>query len=123
MATFAELLKLFREQAGASQRALSRASGVNPAIISRMESGDRGPSGPEQVLAIAEALQLSPERTDALLAASGHWPRTILAVGPRDETLLAVARVLASDDLGDAARERFRRTVELLVEQWMETGR
>lgn len=119
MPAFAELLRTYREQAGFSQRALSRAAGINPAIISRMESGDRGPSGPEQVLSIVDALGLSPERADSLLASAGYWPRAILAVGPQDETLLLVARLLSSDRVSDSAKDRFRKLAALLAEQWM----
>jgi transcriptional regulator with XRE-family HTH domain len=81
---FAELLKTFREAAGLSQRSLARASEINPAIISRMESGDRGPSGPAQVLAIA--------------------------------------RLLADKRLSKRDRERFRRVISLLTEQWAATA-
>lgn len=115
---FADLLRSYRERAGLSQRALARASKVNPAIISRLESNDRGPSGPEQVLAIARALGLDAEQSDSLLASAGYWPSAFLALGPQDATLTAVARVLAASGLGDDERARFRRVVELLAEQW-----
>ncbi len=116
--TFAELLKRYREEAGLSQRALSRASGVNPAIISRMESGDRGPSCPGQVLAIGRALHLDTTRTDALLASAGYWPQAVLALGPQDETLLAVAHLLSDNEIPLEGRLRFREVVRLLVDQW-----
>lgn len=118
MPAFGELLRSYRGQSGLSQRALARASRVNPAIISRMESSDRGPSGPEQVLAISAALGLDEERCDRLLASAGYWPRAILRLGPEDETLLAVARVLGRQGVGEASRVRFRRVVELLAEEW-----
>lgn len=122
MPTFAELLKSYRERAGFSQRALARSAKINPAIISRLESGDRDPSGPEQVLAITAALGLDAHHSDLLLASAGHWPKAILALGPQDETLLALARVLADGRLEDRAKARFRRIVELLAEQWMVSG-
>lgn len=118
MRAFSELLRSYREEAGVSQRALARASGINPAIISRMEGGDRGPSGPDQVLAIVRALGLDPDRSDALLASARFWPEVILRLGPQDETLLAVARVLARDDVDQEALGRFRRVVQLLADQW-----
>ncbi len=120
--TFAELLRAYREEVGLSQRALSRSSGVNPAIISRLESGDRAPSGPDQVLAIAGALALDGPRADSLLASAGYWPKAILALGPQDETLRDVARVLSAADLGADAKLRFRRVVGLLAEQWGAKG-
>jgi transcriptional regulator with XRE-family HTH domain len=119
--TFAELLREFRQRAGLSQRGLAAASAINPAIISRLESEDRGPSGPEQVLAIARALSLGDDDADRLLASAGYWPRTLLALGPQDPTVLAVARLLASPRVSDPARARFRRAVDILVEQWLET--
>jgi transcriptional regulator with XRE-family HTH domain len=117
--SFPELLRGARDQRGLSQRALARASRINPAIVSRLESGDRGPSGPEQVLALAGALRLESSEVDALLASAGYWPRSLLDLGPADETLLAVARVLTSPNLDAAPRARFRWLIELLVEQWL----
>ena len=115
---FAELLKTYREAAGFSQRSLARSASINPAIISRIESGDRGPSGSAQVVAIARALKLDQEKTDSLLARAGFWPEVYKAVGPQDPTLLTVARLLADRRLGKRERERFRRVVALLAEQW-----
>ncbi len=118
MAAFAELLKSYREQVGFSQRALARASQINPAIISRLESGDRSPSGPEQVLAITRTLALDDQRTNRLLASAGYWPKAILALGPQDETLLSIAGVLTDQKLGQEAKGRFRQVVHLLARQW-----
>lgn len=115
---FAELLKTYREAAGFSQRSLARSASINPAIISRIESGDRGPSGSAQVVAIARALKLDQEKTDSLLARAGFWPEVYQAVGPQDPTLLTVARLLADRRLGKREHERFRRVVALLAEQW-----
>src|SRR5512135_3665787 len=114
MPRFAELLKEYRETSGLSQRGLARASRINPAIISRMESADRGPSGPEQVLAVAAALELDEERSDSLLASAGFWPRAILRLGPQDETLLIVARLLGSQYVSARSKQRFRALVALL---------
>lgn len=118
MPDFAELLKTYREAAGFTQRSLARAANINPAIISRMESGDRGPSGPPQVIAIARALGLDQAKTDNLLSRAGFWPEVYLAVGPQDPTLLTVARLLADRRLGKRDRERFRRVIALLADQW-----
>lgn len=119
MAAFAALLRAYRQQAGLSQRGLASASGVNPAIISRMESGGRGASGPAQVMALARALRLDAAQADALLASAGFWPAVFLALGPQDETLLSVARVLTDPRVSLAARDRLRRVVALLAEQWV----
>ncbi len=120
MIEFAELLKEHRKASGLSQRGLARASRINPAIISRMESADRGPSGPEQVLAIAAALGLDEDRSDSLLASAGFWPRAILRLGPQDETLLIVARLLGGQHVSARSRQRFRALVSLLSEEILE---
>jgi len=116
---FGDLLRTYRERAGLSQRSLAARSGVNVAIINRMESGDRGASGPDQVLAIAGALGLGEDDTDSLLASAGFWPRALLRLGPGDPTLLTVARVLGAPYLDEASKDRFRRVAELLADQWL----
>jgi len=118
MATFSDLLKEFRTRAGLSQRALARASGINAAIISRLETGDRQPSGPEQVLAVVRALQLDGADGDLLLASAGYWPRSVLSLGPQDESLLAIAGVLSDPAIDEESKSRFRHTIRLLAEQW-----
>lgn len=120
MATFAGLLAHSRRRSGLSQRELATASGVNPAIICRMERGERGPSGPTQVLAIARALRLDAQETDELLASAGLWPDVYRALGPDDPTLLAVARILASAHVTAQAKARLRSTLALLTEQWLD---
>lgn len=118
MSEFSQLLRTCREQSRLSQRALSQAAGINQAIISRLESGDRTPSGAEQVLAIARALNLDRSTTDTLLSSAGYWPQTYLLLGPRDQTLRAVAEILADERIPDARKQRFRRLVETLSEEW-----
>ncbi len=122
MASFAELLKSYREQVRMSQRSLARTSHINPAIISRLESGDRLPSGPAQVLAITQALALDEPRANRLLASAGYWPKAILELGPQDETLLAIAGVLTDGVLSADVRNRFRQVVQLLADQWRARG-
>lgn len=119
MDSFGRLLKTFREQAGLTQRGLARASGVNSAIVSRLESDDRAPSGPAQVLALARALRLAPAETDRLLAAAGLWPQVFLAVGPDDPSLLAVARLLASERVDGRAKACLRRVIDDLAGYWL----
>ncbi len=124
MPAFAELLKSYRVARGLSQRALARAARINPAIANRLESGERGPSGPDQVRAIAVALGLDAEQSDRLLGAAGFWPDVYLRVGPGDPTLLRVAQLLASPRVAEPDRARFRAVIDLLVAQWTgSTGR
>ncbi|HEX9015536.1 MAG TPA: helix-turn-helix transcriptional regulator [Chloroflexota bacterium] len=115
---FGVILRQYRERAGLSQRAVARVSRINPATVSRMESDDRGPSGPDQVTALATALHLNDEEFDRLLASAGYWPRSVLRLGPLDETLLQVARVLTAEELDAPSRSRFREVVALLAAQW-----
>src|ERR687886_47386 len=122
-AEFAELLRQARLRRGLSQRALARASHINPAIVSRLESGDRGPSGPEQVRALAAALALEPAQADALLASAGFWPQSLLDLGPADPTLLAVAQLLTPPRLTTPERTRFRTIIGLLIDQWLSGSR
>jgi transcriptional regulator with XRE-family HTH domain len=120
MPEFSELLKTYREQAHLSQRSLAQATNINQAIISRFESGDRGPSGPEQVLAIIRALDLDQLRADALLSSAGYWPQVYVTLGPKDPTLLAAAQLLTNDRISPTRKERFRRLVAILLEEYAE---
>jgi transcriptional regulator with XRE-family HTH domain len=122
-AGFGDLLRQARLRRGLSQRALARASRVNPAIVSRLESGDRGPSGPEQVRALTTALALEPAQADALLASAGFWPQSLLDLGPADPTLLAVAQLLTTPRLTTPERTRFRTIIGLLIDQWLSGSR
>ncbi len=119
MTGFSDLLRKRREQRQMPQRALSQLANINQALISRFETGDRLPSGPEQVLAIARALQLGDDDVDTLLAAAGYWPRVYVALGPRDETLLLVARFLADPAIPPVKKDRFRQLLTLLAQEWL----
>jgi transcriptional regulator with XRE-family HTH domain len=118
---FPTLLVRYRARSGISQRALARDSGINPAIVSRLESGARGPSGPAQVLALAKALKLQTSDADQLLASAGFWPLALLQLGPADDSLLGVAQVLTDPGLDETTRSRFRQVLGLLVQQWRAT--
>ena len=115
---FSALLRTYREQRRLSQRGLAQATRINQAIISRLESGERGPSSPEQVLTIARALDLDRPRTDSLLSGAGYWPTVYTLLGPRDETLHAVAEVLADERIPETRKRRFRQLLTLLCEEW-----
>ncbi len=118
--TFGDLLRTLRTQARLSQRALAQASGVDQAVISRCEAGERGPSGPAQVEAFLSALSLDDHDADALLSSAGYWPRKYVELGPNDPTLRAVARLLTNPAIPAARKARFRRIIAELAEQWME---
>ena len=119
MSDFGAQLKACREAAGLTQRGLARASGVNSAIVSRLESDDRAPSGEEQVQALAVAMRLELAETDRLLAAAGFWPAVFRAVGPADPSLLAVARLLVSERVDASAKRCLRGVIAELARYWL----
>ena len=119
---FGAKLQALREQAGMSQNALARASGLNPASINRLESGERSPSNRTVVEQICDALGLSPAERDDLLASAGHLPDVYAQIPPSDPTLLSVARVLSDPQVSEADREEFRSIVESLARRWLGTS-
>jgi transcriptional regulator with XRE-family HTH domain len=118
MQDFAELLRRWRERAGLSQNALARRMGVNPAYVNRLEHGGRGAGNRDLVERAAAALQLTAAESDALLAAAGHWPTSLTALGPADPTLRLVADILADGAIPEAARELLRLHVRLAALPW-----
>src|ERR687886_325410 len=113
MADFAALFQRLRERSGLSQNALARRMGVNPAYVNRLEHGGRGAGNRELVEAAARALGLEAAERDALLAAAGHWPAALEALGPADPTLRLVADVLADPAIAPRDKELFRLHVQL----------
>ncbi len=109
---FGTALRAFREQTDLSQSALGRRAQVHASIVSRLESGDRTPSSPGLVEALARGLQLSPDDTDRLLAAAGFVPVVITRLGAGDPTLLLVAQVLTDSRISADERQRLRAVIE-----------
>ena len=105
---FGALLRSFRERADISQSALGRRSDVHPSIVNRLESGERSPSGPDLVEALAQGIGLSPDDTDRLFAAGGFAPGVINQLGPGDPTLLLVAQALTDSRVPSDERQRLR---------------
>lgn len=68
--TFAAALKAMREASGTSQYRLAARLGVDHSSISRWESGDRRPTR-ENVAAICDALDATPDERTALLESAG----------------------------------------------------
>ncbi len=106
------MLRELREQTDLSQSALGRRAQVHASIVSRLESGDRTPSNPGLVEALARGLRLSPDNTDRLLAAAGFVPAVIGRLGAGDPTLLLVAQVLADSRVSADERQRLRDVIE-----------
>jgi transcriptional regulator with XRE-family HTH domain len=113
--SYGRVLERYREERGVSQRALAREVGLSHVLVNRSEKDERPPAGPEEIAAIARALELTEEQHDRLLASAGYWPAAFLALGPADETLARVAGVLADPSVPEAAQQEFRRAVDALA--------
>jgi transcriptional regulator with XRE-family HTH domain len=118
---FGAAVRRLRQDAGLSLNELARRAGVDPAYIHRIEArGARRPPLPRRavVLAIASALGCGPAQTDQLLALAGHTPAALLELGGWDQTLAAVAALLADPSLSGTAKAEFRAMVRLLAGRW-----
>ena len=119
---FGATVKRLREQSGFSLNELARRAGVDPAYIHRIEArgARQRPPLPRRavVLGIGAALGCSAAQTDQLLALAGHTPAALLELGGWDQTLAAVAAVLADGSLSGPARAEFREMVRLLARRW-----
>ena len=71
MSAFGECLAAQRHARGLSQAKLAEAAGIERSYVSRLEGGSRAPSR-AMVLALAGALNATPEERDSLLAAAGY---------------------------------------------------
>ncbi len=91
---FAALLKQSREAAKLSQNALGRATDINPGTINRMETGEREPTGRDQVLSLAAGIGLDAEHTDRFVAAAGYAPAAYDVAGLANPTLIRMAGYL-----------------------------
>ncbi len=118
---FGATVRSLRTQAGLSLNELARRAGIDPAYVHRIERrGSQRPPLPRRgvVLAIAQALGSSRGQTDQLLALAGHTPSALLELGGWDQTLAAVAELLADPRLSGPARAEFREIVRLLARRW-----
>jgi len=116
MTAFPQLLREFREAAGLSQNALGRGIDINPGTINRLETGEREPTGRQQVLQLAAGMGLDGERTDQLVAAAGFAPVAYDGVGLANPVLLRIAAFLGGERPA-AEREAFLRLLALAVAQ------
>src|SRR5438132_1501236 len=86
---------------------------LGPAHITPAEAGERAPAGPDEVVALAAALGLDPERRDDLLVSAGFWPMAFYNLGPADATMRAVADALAGPLT--AERQELRTAIHALL--------
>jgi transcriptional regulator with XRE-family HTH domain len=118
---FGAEVRRLRQEAGLSLNELARRAGVDPAYIHRIESrATQRPPLPRRpvVLAIGAALGCNSAQTDQLLALAGHTPAALLEMGGWDQTLAAVAQLLADPALSGPAKAEFREMVRLLARRW-----
>src|SRR5438445_8831208 len=118
---FGAAVRTLRQQAGLSLNELARRAGVDPAYIHRIEArGAQRPPLPRRavVVAIAAALGSNARQTDQLLALAGHAPSALLELGGWDQTLAAVAELLADRSLSAPVKAEFREMVHLLARRW-----
>lgn len=116
--SFGELLSCLRLATGVSQNALGREAGVNASYINRLERGERATPTREVVLALARALQTTPQEQDHLLMTAGYVPPSLQQLGPADSTLAAVGRLLVDGHLAPESLAAFRAVVETIAAGW-----
>jgi transcriptional regulator with XRE-family HTH domain len=114
-ASYSTLLKAHRLGVGLSLRALAARAGISHTLVVRSETGSRPPASPQEVLALASGLGLTPADRDALLGAAGYWPGDLVLLGPADPTLLAVARLLTDESVPTEALHAFREATSALI--------
>jgi transcriptional regulator with XRE-family HTH domain len=107
MAAFPQRLRQVREAAGLSQNALGRRIDINPGTINLLETGEREPTGREQVLQLAAGIGLDSEQTNGLVAAAGFAPPAYDAIGLANPTLLQVAAYLGGAERSATERAAF----------------
>lgn len=111
MSRFTEILKEARQRRGLSQNALAKAVGINASHLNRIERGVRNPPRRRTVLALAQALHLSPEQTNLFLESAGYASER----APESSTLHSGPPTVSSRNIQDAfAAERIleKRTPE-----------
>jgi len=116
--SFGELLSCLRLATGVSQNALGREAGVNASYINRLERGERAAPTREVVLALARALQTTPQERDHLLMTAGYVPPSLQQLGPSDSTLAVVGRLLVDGRLRPESLAAFRAVVETIAAGW-----
>lgn len=115
-----------RAAAGLSQSELARRTGIDRAYVHRIENAPReAPVAPSRsvVMALALALELAPEDTDALLVAAGYVPTAIVSAGGWRPELALLAEFLSDPTLSEMDRLSFWKVLRELVGRWRGTSR
>ena len=88
---FGDMLRMFRERVGLSQRALAEKAGIDTSHISRIEHGERNATR-SILLELAKILGLSQEEEDLWLIKAGF-------ISPRMQTLASNGISKLIDDI------------------------
>jgi transcriptional regulator with XRE-family HTH domain len=118
---FGAAVQRLRLTAGLSQSELARRTGIDRAYVHRMEKATvDAPVVPSRsvVLAMAAALELGTEDTDALLVAAGYVPDAIVSAGGWRPELALLADFLADQRLSELDRVAFSKVLRDLVVRW-----
>lgn len=117
MNDFAELLRKLRLEAGLSQNALAKKTGVDPSYINRIERGERQPPSVGVIHDIARALELDSFSVDQLLLGAGYAPATAAnpqrVIHPR---LQLLGDFLSDENILPEDRDLIERDIDLLEE-------
>jgi transcriptional regulator with XRE-family HTH domain len=116
--SFGALLRRHREARGLSQNALAKKAGINVGSVSRLESGERSPGGPEIMGALADALTLDPRERDQLLVAGGALPARLTHRVLADPAFLVLVDILGDETIPAEERADFRAQVILAARRW-----
>jgi transcriptional regulator with XRE-family HTH domain len=111
---FGTLLRSLREEAGMKQKEVAERVGIDPSVLSRVESGQYPPPSRRIVQELGAALNLSPEKSDRLLEIAGHKPESILdiaGIDVHDPNVRAILHELA------AVRRRKGREYSAAIEE------
>ncbi len=118
---FAALVRALRLRAGISINELARRASVDPAYVHRIERQTGGRvTLPRRhvVVALGQALRLTPTELDDLLARAGFCPESVSRLGGWDEALAEIAAVLGDPTLGGQDKAEFREVLRLLAARW-----
>jgi len=121
LTSFGYLLKEYRLNRHMTQKELAQAIGVNGSYIARLERDERRPSR-RVVTNMAQAMNLSAEDRDRLLASAQHLPEGDLAriiehsgVSLTHPAIQAVANALQDPDLTTHGREQLENEIVAYV--------
>lgn len=121
MSVFSRLLAQF-QQRWPSRRSVAARAGVDHARYNRLVRGEVKPARREQVLAVAQALGLTPREIDQLTAAAGYLPPSLEQSGLDDPAVQAVLDLYARTDLSEQDRAAFRAVVAEIAARWTPSG-